>query len=147
EAAARLAVLAGVRLLEHVAVERVETGVGALGDVAPHRPHLFEGRDAGRGAGAEALVHLRVGHLALAVVQEVLLLLPRHVPDAPAEAVQRQDPLDGLLGLDGAERAGELVPGEPALLDQRARHAAGLPAGPPPRARDRQPGTPPRAPA
>src|SRR5690606_37303456 len=121
EAAARLAVLAGVRLLEHVAVERVEPGVGALGDVAPRRPHLLEGRSAGRRARAEPFVDVRVRHLALAVVEEVLLLLPRQVADAPAQAVEREEPLHGVLRLDGAQGAGELAPGEPELLDEGMR--------------------------
>src|SRR5690606_5019286 len=99
-------------------------------------------------AGAEALVHLRVRHLALAVVEEVLLLLPRQVTQAPAEAVEREEPLHGVVGLHGAEGAGELAPGEPELLDQRMRHATGLLlVGPPAGAGDRQHVRPPGPPA
>ena len=107
-------------------VEGVEPRVAAPGHVAPRAQRLVERRRARGRAGPERAVDVRVRELALAVVQEVLLLLPGEVRDGPADGVEAVGTLDRLLVGHAPDGAGELAAGETELEDQGVRHRAAM---------------------
>src|SRR5690606_29228489 len=109
-------------LLQSCAVERVEPRVGARRDGAPRLPRLVERRGAGRRAAPEPLVDLRVRELPLGEVEEVPLLLPRQVSEAPAQAVEGKDVPNGLLGIEAPWAPRELAARDPERLHLWVRH-------------------------
>src|SRR6185503_14083676 len=77
--------------------ERVEPGISGGCDRMPRGQHLIKRRRAGWSTICKAPVDFPQKHLTVPKVQEVSLLLPRQVPNVPADAIHGQDAFAGIL--------------------------------------------------
>lgn len=121
-ALAGLAVFADEGLLQDVAGQRVEPGIGRCGDFLPGGEHFTEGGRAGRPTAAELCFDVGERPLALAIVEEVALLLPGEVADVPTYAVHGRELATAVVVADALDRPSKFAAGEAELCDKWVGH-------------------------
>jgi hypothetical protein len=110
------------RLLQCCGGDRIQPWIGSLGNCAPGCPDFIERRSAGWGTRGIEHVDLRQGHLSLAASKPLALLLAGEMPNAPTDAVHRQDATARLFIAETNECALELAACKAQLQNKRMGH-------------------------